>query len=307
MSADEPVKAAKEGVSLLGEIIKVAATDPQAKEAAGNLGRAAVTLTKAINNVLLPIAAVNFAFEKAKVYFNRRFEQDLLERAAQVPECEIVEPKAVIAGPALQGLAFVHEEPALRDMYLGLLATALDRRVAANAHPAFVEVIKQLDAEDAELLQIMIGSDMSMAIVELRLTYRNENSFQVLYTNLLETDDPEENDRLPALIDNWRRLGLVNVSYDESVARRDGYSWVESRPELSRLRAAHNRENEWVTWQEGVLKRSAFGAMFARAVGIDIDQVIERDRLRVVIEPNTGFVEEDGAGTGAGLGLDIEH
>lgn len=117
MAEEDSMKTAKDGIVVLGEIIKAAGDSPQAKEAANNLGQTAVTLTKTINNVLLPLAAVNFAFDKARSYFNGRFQQDLGEKTAKIPSENVVEPKASIAGPALQGLAFTHEEPSLKDMF----------------------------------------------------------------------------------------------------------------------------------------------------------------------------------------------
>jgi len=59
------------------------------------------------------------------------------EKAAGIPPEHVVEPKASIAGPALQALAFSHEEPDLREMYLNLLRASMDARTAKVAHPAF--------------------------------------------------------------------------------------------------------------------------------------------------------------------------
>ena len=145
MAEDDSMKPAKEGVSIVAEIIKAAGDDPKVKEAASNLGKTAITLTKTINNALLPIAAVNFAFDKARVYFSEKFQKDLSEKAECIPPEHLVEPKASVAGPTLQGLAFTHEEPNLKEMFLNLLATSMDGRRADLAHPAFVEIIKQLD------------------------------------------------------------------------------------------------------------------------------------------------------------------
>jgi len=153
MSNDDLLKLPKDGLGLVVEVMKAAGDNPQVKEAANNLGQTAVTLTKTINNVLVPLAAINFAFDKARIYFAGKFQLDIAEKAKSIPPEHIVEPKASIAGPTLQGLAFTHEEPNLKEMYLNLLATAMDGRAAAVAHPAFVEIIKQLDSEDARRYQ----------------------------------------------------------------------------------------------------------------------------------------------------------
>ena len=86
MTNDEPLKAAKDGIALIGEVIKAAGDNLQVKEAAGNLGQTAITLTKAINNVLVPLAAINFAFDKARAYFSGKFQQDMAEKAQAIPQ-----------------------------------------------------------------------------------------------------------------------------------------------------------------------------------------------------------------------------
>lgn len=164
MPDDDPMKIAKESISLIAEVIKAAGDNPQVKEAAGNLGQTAVTLTKTINNVLLPLAAINFAFDKARAYFSGKFQEEIAAKAEAIPAEHIVEPKASIAGPTLQGLAFTHEEPNLKEMYLNLLATAMDGRAASLAHPAFVEIIKQLDSEDARLVRGALQSPSAIPI-----------------------------------------------------------------------------------------------------------------------------------------------
>jgi len=72
---------AKKGMVVVGEIIKNAGNSPEAKEAASNLGKTAVILTQTINNALLPLAAINYSFDKARVYFAEKFEQDLSKKA----------------------------------------------------------------------------------------------------------------------------------------------------------------------------------------------------------------------------------
>src|SRR5512139_3868627 len=103
---NDSINTAKNGVALLGEIMKAAGDNPKVKEAGNNLGKTAVTLTQALNNVLLPVAAVNFAIDKARNYFTEDFQKDLAEKTSAIPPEQMVEPKASLAGPALQGLAF---------------------------------------------------------------------------------------------------------------------------------------------------------------------------------------------------------
>lgn len=271
MSNDEPLKAAKEGIALIGEVVKAAGDSPLVKEAAGNLGQTAVTLTKTINNVLVPLAAINFAFDKARAYFTDKFQQDMAAKARAIPPEHIVEPRASIAGPTLQGLAFAHEEPDLKEMYLNLLATAMDGRVASSAHPAFVEIIKQLDSEDAKLIREVLQSEAT-PIVQIRRLLKT-GGYHVLvqhFVNLTdrETKQPAEHPGLPAIIDNWIRLGLVEVAYDRHLDDTAAYSWVEQRPEFVRLTHVPQPEGATITYQKGYMSRTELGKRFALAIGL---------------------------------------
>jgi len=273
MPIDESIKTAKDGVALVGEIIKAAGDNPNVKEAGSNLGETALTITKTINNVLLPLAAVNFAFDKARIYFSETFQQDLSQKTSAIPLEQIVEPKASIAGPTLQGLAFTHEEANLKDMYLSLLATAMDGRVAAEAHPAFVEIIKQLNSEEAALIRGILRSRDAIPIAEIRVTTVDKQSWKTLANHMLnltdsETAIPVENSRGPAMVDNWIRLGLVEVDYTKHLTDAESYAWVDKRPEVIRYRQLHENETQKISFANGIIIRTALGIQFAKAVGL---------------------------------------
>lgn len=270
--SNEPIDNARNGIALIGDVIKAVGDSPQVKEAAGNLGQTAVTLTKTINNVLVPLAAINFAFDKARAYFSDKFPQDMAEKTLAIPQECIVEPKASIAGPTLQGLAFAHEESDLKDMYLNLLATAMDGRSASDAHPAFVEIIKQLDSEDARLIRGVLQSTSAIPIVQIHRKIKS-GGYLVLVPHLLnlintETELPAEDQRLPAMIDNWVRLGLVEVAYDKHLHVETHYSWVEQRPEFEKLKQELQSDETTVTYQKGLLNPTELGKRFAKAIGL---------------------------------------
>jgi|TARA_B110000971_G_scaffold115823_1_gene118708 hypothetical protein len=94
-------------------------------------------------------------------------------------------PKASIAGPTLQGLAFTHKEINLKEVFLNLLATSMDNRKANVAHPAFVEIVKQLNSEEAGLVRGILQSQVPMPIVEIYIK-QNINTMKTLnsYTYL---------------------------------------------------------------------------------------------------------------------------
>ncbi|SOE69986.1 protein of unknown function [Burkholderia sp. OK233] len=264
---------AKNAIGAIGQLIEIAKDDPQAKEAASNFGKTAVTVTRAVNNVLLPLAALNFGIEKAKRYFENRFAKDLEEKTADIPAEELVEPKASIAGPALQGLAFTHEEPDLKAMYLSLLSTAMDKRKNGTAHPAFVELIKQIDPDEVSWLRPLLTAPGRQSIVEIRLRNNDGSgylSFRSHYMDLYTDSGRKEVDvqNFTAMLENWVRLGLVDVDYTQFVTAPEAYSWVDKREYVRQLRKFHDNDTQAIVFQRGVVGRTSFGAQFASAVGM---------------------------------------
>lgn len=261
------------GLAVVVEIIRTAGENPQIKEAGHNLGNAALTITKTINNALLPLAAVNFAFDKARIYFNEKFSEDLSKKAESIPLENLIEPKASIAGPTLQGLAFTYEEPQLKNMYLSLLATSMDSRIASRAHPAFVEIIKQLSSDEAHLLKTILSTGNSSAIAEVRLDTEEKFGWNLIRSHLCDltntsNNEPVEIPKLPSMIDNWVRLGLINVSYSTNFTSPGSYDWVERRPEFIRYKQLHETDTRKLSYSKGIMTRTALGAEFAAAVGL---------------------------------------
>jgi hypothetical protein len=272
-SMQDETKAIREGIGAVADLIKIAGDDPQVREAAKNLGQTAVTITKTINTALLPLAAVNFAFDKARAYFSGRFQRDLLDRTKDIPLDSITDPKASVAGPALQGLAFTHEEPTLKSMYLSLIATSMDRRASQTAHPAFVEIIKQLEGREADLLGKVLQIPGSLPVAQIRATTVGQPGWRVQTNHLmnlsdLNTKEPVVEPGLAAMVDNWNRLGLVVVRYDEFLEGPDSYAWVEARPEYKQVKAAVETDLVKISFERGRAGRTDLGKMFADAVGL---------------------------------------
>lgn len=271
MTGEDSIESGR--AAIVGELVKEVAESPKVREAGGQIAQAALTVSKTLNVCLLPLAALNFGYEKARTYFSETFATEIEHKASSIPQENIVEPKASIAGPALQGLAFSHEEPNLKEMYLSLIATAMDGRIADSAHPSFVEIIRQLNAEEARLLRPLLARDRNHPIAEIRLILPGKKSYEIVQKHLMNmtysiSNEPAEREDLPALVDNWIRLGLVQVSYNLQMANEESYNWVEKRPEVQRLRSQCESDGKTIECVRGILTRTALGGHFAKSVGL---------------------------------------
>ena len=264
---------ADQAIGLATKVLELASDSPELREAGRTIGKSALTLARAVDNVLVPIAAVNFAFDKARVYFETKFKKDLEAAAEDIPPEAMVEPKASIAAPALQGLAFSHEEPDLKSMYLNLLATAMDGRRSHSAHPAYAEIIRQLAADEAKMFNNLIGIPPNgIPIVTLKDTTSlgiraiQENIMNVVNST---TGKPIALANMQFMIDNWVRLGLISITYRRKLLASGSYAWVQERPEyieLNSKRGKLNSKRDKVEVEEGILQLSALGKAFAKAV-----------------------------------------
>lgn len=57
-----------------------------------------------------------------------------------------------VAIPAIQQISYSYDSDELRDMYANLLANFMDKERSDLVHPSFVEVIKQLNPDEASSL-----------------------------------------------------------------------------------------------------------------------------------------------------------
>lgn len=105
------------------------------------------------------------------------FEDDLKEKIKDIPEENIQIPPTMIAGPTLEALRYTYDEDVLREMYENLLASSMDNRIAIQAHPAFVDAIKQMCPLDVVIFNRILELRRRMRCAEI--TFNIKNTTQV--------------------------------------------------------------------------------------------------------------------------------
>ena len=120
------------------------ALQPLAKET----GKALQTIGKVVNTALIPVKGLVWGAEKFEKFIKFKVEEKLKNTHVN----DICSPNLSIAGPAFESLKYVGHEETLQEMYANLLANAMDINTKDDAHPSFVEIIKQLSSEEAKLL-----------------------------------------------------------------------------------------------------------------------------------------------------------
>ncbi len=272
-------------VDNIGSVVISAALDEakgseELKQAGQSIARSTRTVAKTIELGLLPFTVVHHGIARAKAYFENRFADEMAERMATIPDDRLVEPSPTVAAQALQGLAYAHAEPDLKEMYLNLLATAMDRSTAATAHPAFAKILHELSPSDAGFFnEYAVGGGPGIKIPIVNLVHRQSraggvSSVITFFPALVDTRDDDGVQTfmprgLPLAIENWVRLGLAEITYSESLApsREDAYDWVTAHPEYrERDYTKVGDERNFLEIQRGILRITRFGDHFIQAI-----------------------------------------
>lgn len=138
------------------------------------IGKAVGTIGKAVNVALAPLRLVVWGYDQIEAFLVQRVSEELRD----VPPDRVVTPDLTIAGPAVEALKFAGHKEVLRDMYARLLAKAMDSNVSSSAHPAFVEIIKQLTPDEAKVLTL-IWKTQNIPVVDLRIKNMTPNGRRI--------------------------------------------------------------------------------------------------------------------------------
>lgn len=266
----------------VAEILKAAKENPEAAEAGRTAAKSLNVLSSSLYSMLMPLRVLNYGAAKVEAYFAAKFGQELGSKLAGLAPEDIVEPKTYIAGPVIQGIADTVEEPDLRDMYTSLLASAMSEQAASQVHPSYVEIIKQLSPHEVEALQGVLRQQQLPAAT--LFTQFPDGSHITHERNLVPIFKfPSDYDPVvvrtgASWIENWHRLGLIEVDYANHLSNDAAYEWVEGRLEFTH-RSTFIREGEALRFKKGLIRRTDFGVGFAEAVGILTDATLDTQEM----------------------------
>jgi hypothetical protein len=260
------------GENVLGEdkktkdvLRRLAEGTPEMAAAARTMAARTLAMEQIKLRIIEPIARL---FGAGKLYLDETLPEELAAKLAEVPDENIITPSSSVAGPTVLALSYTYDEPTLKEMYLNLLAAASDGRRADQAHPAFAEIIKQLAPEEARALSALFLPPRDHTVARVKHLLTNPKGFRILQANLFavfdENHEPLDIQQLPTWLDNWQRLALINISYNEFASGPDDYDWVEKRPEYIRLTKLVDPTRLEIG--KGLIRPTDFGRQFLSVV-----------------------------------------
>jgi len=219
--------------SVTGLVKAVPVYEDALQPAAKEVGKSLETVAKSINVALLPISGLIWGFDQLKDFVS----SSVAHKLRNIPIERITTPSPLVAGPALDALKYAGHEESLREMYANLLATVLDSQTATAAHPAFVEVIRQLTPEEARILAALATRKEYPEVCSISqslakpssswLAYpENEEQFtnlRLLYYELCTELGFDSSNFTQKCLDNFQRQQLMEMTATYSRKKEPGF------------------------------------------------------------------------------------
>ena len=131
-------------------------------------------------------------------------------------------------------------------MFANLLAAAMDEATSPSAHPAFVEILKQLTPDEARILALLNRHQQLPIATVTAIPGGDPSRTIVLLRNfsLIGWDAGCKHLQLvPSYLDNICRLGLAEVLHSPLAGYDWAYVTIEQRPEV--WQSGVNASRQW--------------------------------------------------------------
>ena len=231
MNNDSNIRQTAEVIEGIVESVPICqdAVQPAAKE----VGKALETVTKAINVALAPISAMVWGYDEIKGFVESR----VAEKLKNVPQEQIQTPSPLVAGPLLEALRYAGHEKTLRELYANLLANSIDSETVQNAHPSFIEILKNISPDEAKIMKLYATENMQ-PLIDIKANIQ-PTGFRILSRNFSfigQKANCEHVELTPNYLNNLCRLGLLEIPHDCYIIAKDIYEELESDKQLDEIK-----------------------------------------------------------------------
>lgn len=268
MSNDNTIRDTAEAIKGIVEAVPVYqdVVQPAAKE----VGTALQTAAKTLHVLLAPVSALVWGYDKIKDHVTTKVSEKLKD----IPPERMRSPEPNVAGPTLEALRYTGYQASLRDLYTNLLATSIDSETAHQAHPAFVEIIKQMSPDEALIIRALsILPIRPMLDVRLEKSDTKVGRWVVRYFSLVAKEAGVKHPDLGAnYLINLQRLGLIELRENYTLHSEEGdiYQPLRETPEVQivvdQCNALHDHK---ASFTPGAIITTELGNLFFRACVID--------------------------------------
>lgn len=203
-------------------------------------------VTKCIGAVLdLAVSPVLYYSQKAQINFKHRLEQyeKKMEVVKEEDRCE-VHPE--IGVPIMQVLHYTTNDE-IAELFTNLLASASVIDLAGNAHPAFVEIIKQLSPDEALIVQFL-KKEQQIGYITLKANKKGESGFITPVekdTAIADLVPLMYKQNAKVYLSNLLSLGIIADANDEYIDNDNMYAHIIEYNNLKDIIAMYESMEEY--------------------------------------------------------------
>ena len=160
-------------------------------------------------------------------------------------------------------LVYLDEEPDLKQMFEDLLISTVDSTKTNINHPAYVEILKQINNQEAKKLKILFEQvEIGIPICNIDLITNDQGHYQIIQQYVIPNI---YSDITKKELENWERLKLITIDMEVYWTNDPLYDYAQNIVDEANKTAASPQKLELT---KGQLKFTEFGKNFAKAVGI---------------------------------------
>lgn len=257
----------KTALGAVGDILKeVPVYQDLAQPSVKQIGGALATITQTVNIALAPIKALVWGYDQIENFVTTRVS----EKLKNIPKENIITPQPQLAGPTVEALRYTGHDNNLRELFANLLATAMDKSTFQNAHPGYVEIIKNLSSDEALVLKAFIEKD-SYPIINASfkiLENKDSGSYPLLskYSHLDKITSLTNSSLLPSYLDNLCRLGLLEIPPYVSYTNNNKYKEIEEDEFWNSIKEKAQKVGKEISFEQGIIRLTSYGELFIQHV-----------------------------------------
>lgn len=201
--------------------------------------------------------------------------ESVSEKLKKVPEDKIVPLEPYIAVPAILQLSYCENSEDLRNLYANLLASSMNVDKKWTVHPAYVDIIKQLNPDEAKWLSslpIIPGYIKILhPLIDVVLRIGESTGTHPVVANFTDTaiDKLETPTLICNYIDNLYRLGIITIPPGIHLVDSKQYDSLKNNQILNSLlpiidNSATPKTRFEFIFKEKVFQLTEFGATFVQ-------------------------------------------
>lgn len=187
------------------------------------------------------------------------------EKMKSIPPEKIIEPEPYVAIPAIQQLTYCQDNQLLRNLYANLLVSSMDIDTKWIVHPSFVDIIKQLNPDEAKFLHGLKAKN-AYPLLDIRINAPSSGYGEIIVNfTAVGIEGISRKKSIPEYIDNLNRLGIIRISQSYLIDNNRYIETIKICEELFQI--PKTVSNGWeISYHKHLFELTDFGASFVQVV-----------------------------------------